>query len=308
MVLGFLKRASGGVGCYGKLPLHGDYVSHANDGPEARFLSAWLDQGYRLTPGRDNPDAAELGYLVRSRRKALVGVLWPSGDASGTRRFPFAMFATVATRALAGLGELVTVGIAPTIVELAKAFPGIREAAAVDQIHSILSKIQVPPLPEADEVRKEFGRESANPLSAKSARPVLFEVLRFADALGGGRKGEAPSFAVRLPLRTEYPASLETAAWLSVLGHRLGDPGLPTNCHLFVRRSKGVVDGEMFVIHRDLKPEDLGFVLSPTEDYPYGNVLALGEDDPDAAEFVAGLETRFPEGFTLADLVSVGRE
>jgi len=60
------------------------------------------------------------------------------------------------------------------------------------------------------------------------------------------------------------------------------------------------------VIHRELRSEDLGFVLTPTEDYPYGNLLGNDANDPAAAEFAASIET--PEGaeFTLADLLRAG--
>jgi len=306
MVLGFLKKGPGSVGCYGKLPLHGDYISHANDGQEARILSHWLDKGYRLTPGRDNPDAAEVGFLIQSRKRTLIGVLWPSGDASGTRRFPFTLFATMPAKPLAHCGDLVTVGIAPTIVEMARSFPGIREAAAIDQIQAILARIPVPAEPQAEEVRSEFGREAARTLSAEAAMPVLFEVRRFTQALGGGKKGDAPHFAVRIPLRTEFAPSLEAAAWLTILSHRLGDPGLTARSHLFIRRAKASADGEMFVIHRDLKPDDLGFVLIPTDEYPYGNVLGADGEDPDASEFVAALSGKAAGGFTLSDLVAAG--
>ena len=45
--------------------------------------------------------------------------------------------------------------------------------------------------------------------------------------------------------------------------------------------------GELVLIHRDLKPEDLGFILSPTEDYPFGNVLGAPSDDPEVEDFWA---------------------
>jgi len=306
MVLGFMKRGPGSVGCYGKLPRHGDYVSHASDGPEARFLSSWFDKGYLLTPGRDNPDAAEVGFLVRGRKRGLVGVFWPSGDASGTRRFPFALFAPMPTKTLAQCGDLVTVGIAPAVVEMARAFPGIREAAGIDQIHGLLSRIPISTPPSVADIRSEFGREAGRSLSAAAAMPVLFEVLRFAAALGGGNRGEAPNFAVRIPLRTEYAPSAESAAWLSILSERLGDSGMTARSHLFIRRAKGSAEGEMFVVHRDLKHDDLGFVLIPSDEYPYGNILGNEGEDPDVAAFVAELTGKVSGNFTLSDLVNEG--
>jgi hypothetical protein len=306
MVLGFLKKGPDSVGCYGKLPLHGDYVSHANDGPEARFLSSWLDSGYRMTPGRDDPDAAEVGFVIGGRKRALVGVTWPSGDASGTRRFPFTLFVAVPAKPVAAYGDLVTVGVTPPIVKMLNAYPDIRQAAAVDRIMHLVSAIPVPPLPDATAVAGEFRSRASETLSAAAAMPTLFEVIRFTDALGGGAKGGAPAFAVRIPLRTEYAPSLEAAAWLSILSHRLGDPALTAKSHVFVRSPKGGADGELFLIHRDLKPEDLGFVLIPTDEYAYGNFLGDDGDEVESQDFVTELSGNHPRGFTLMELVSAG--
>ncbi|MEN8148218.1 MAG: TagF domain-containing protein [Planctomycetota bacterium] len=306
MVLGFLKKGPNSVGCYGKLPLHGDYISHASDGPEARFLSAWLDNGYRMTPGRDNPDAGEVGFVIGGRKRSLVGVFWPSGDASGTRRFPFALFVSVPSKPLVQYGDLVTLGVTPAVVSMAKAFPAIREAAAVDRIMHLVSGVQIPPLAAADAVTMEFSARAGESLSAAAALPVLFEAERFTDALGGAKKGGAPNFAVRIPLLTEFAPAAEAAAWMQILSHRLGDSGLAANGHVFVRRPKGSHPGELFLVHRELKPADLGFVLMPTDEYPYGNYLGDEVGSAEAAEFAQAVAEQHGSGFTLLDLVAAG--
>lgn len=305
MVLGFGKKGPGSAGCYGKLPLHGDYVSHANDGPEARRLSTWMDEGYRLTRGHDNPDAAEVCFLLVDGRRAIFGVFWPSGDASGTRRFPFALFVPTPSKTIGPFGATIPEAIVPAILNLTKAYPDLREAGSPDRITSLMSAIHVPPFPDPASVRSQFGRDAAQSLSADAAKPVLFEVMRFTDALGSTKKG-APNFAVRIPLTTEFAPSAEASAWLDILGRRLGDPNLGSSSSLFVRPPRGAACGELVVIHRELRPDDLGFVLTPTEDYPYGNCLGNDTGGEEAAAFAASLET--PEGteFTLADLVRAG--
>jgi len=115
-----------------------------------------------------------------------------------------------------------------------------------------------------------------------------------------------PNFAVRIPLRTEFAPSAESVAWLEILGVRLGSPSLASECHIFVRAARGSVPGELVVIHRELRPDDLGFVLTPSDDYPYGNYLGEEAEDRAAAEFVAAIESPAGTVFTLSDLVRAG--
>ena len=66
--------------------------------------------------------------------------------------------------------------------------------------------------------------------------------------------------------------------------------------------------GEMFVFYRDLKPSDLGFVLEPTEEYPYANILGASDDDPDAARFRGWVEEKLGSAASLGDLLALPLE
>ena len=144
MVLGIGRKAQEGVGCYGKLPHHGDYVSHQSDGAEAQRLTAWLDGGYRLTGGGDDPEAAETWFLLRGQKKAAIfGSMCPSGDASNTRRFPFTLFAEASTKGLAALEHHVTIGLAPTWRAMSGAFTDLRETTTIDGVRERLQGIAV---------------------------------------------------------------------------------------------------------------------------------------------------------------------
>jgi len=131
---------------------------------------------------------------------------------------------------------------------------------------------------------------------------VLFDAVRLTKALAGrGKKGEAPMFAVHLPLRTGYPTAVEGCAWIDLFARRFSAPAMPQESHLFLRPPASGRPGELALIHRELRPEDLEFVLSPTEDYPYGNVLGTdpADDDPEVEEFWRSFRERTGESPTL---------
>jgi type VI secretion system ImpM family protein len=302
MVLGFGKRGPDSVGCYGKLPLHGDYLSHGSDGPEARRLTAWFDAGYRLTRGSDSLNAAGTGFILPGLgKRTIYGGFWPSGDKSGTRRFPFTLFAAGRTKPLAQLGALAPLALVRMWDTISAAMPGLRAAGTVDKVTTIVSGITMPALPSPEEAAAEFARASEVPALVARAKPSLLDVVRLTAALKTEKK--APPFAVRIPLTTQYSAAAETVAWLTILSRRLDHADLAAESQLFVRPPKGHETGELFVIHRELRPDDLGFVLHPTEDYPYGNLLGEDDDDPDNAEFFARFDEAAGENPTLAKFV-----
>ncbi len=310
MVLGFGKKTTAGVGCYGKLPLHGDYVSHQGESPEARRLTTWLDDGYRLTGGRDDQTAPETRFLLHGRKKgAIFGMLWPSIDHSGTRRFPFSLFAELPGKALASAGAGIPLALSPTWTSMRDAYEALRGAATPDAIRAALSQIQVFGVPEdLEEVRAKFSLGAMAAPVADRTRAVYVDVLRLTGALGPGRKGTAPEFAVRIPLTTVADPEVETTAWLSILSRRLLAPDLSAECHVFFRpRGQGEA-GELFAIHRELRPEDLGFILTPTDQYLYGNLLGEAHDLSAGGAAADWVLSRAGPGKTLRDLVELDPE
>ncbi len=306
MVLGFLKKGPGGVGCYGKLPFHGDYLYHQNDGPEARRFTAWLDEGYRLTRGEDDPAAAGTRFVTPGRgRRTLFGSFWPSADSSGTRRFPFALFAELPARPLAQIGYFIPVALSEVWAEMAEVVPSIREAGNQEAIPGLLARIRIPDLPHPEDEQKRLGRAGGDPGPLSAVAEVLFDTLRMTDALGGDRKGDLPAFAVRLPLRSGARPEHEAAAWLEIFTRRTRADSLPARSHLFLRPGREGGEGEFFFFHRDLRAEDLGFIISPTEDYPYANCLGSPDEDEELAAFRRWFDENAPAAGSLRDLVDL---
>lgn len=88
-------------GCYGKLPIHGDFIRHRAGDPEIDALDQWLQTG--ILKGRQEAGAAfdaawdatpPARFVYRSPRskRIFAGVLTASVDKAG-RRFPFIVFA-----------------------------------------------------------------------------------------------------------------------------------------------------------------------------------------------------------------------
>jgi hypothetical protein len=281
-------------------------VSHQCDGSEARRLTAWLDEGYRLAGGTDDLDSPATSFVLPARKKAaLYGRLWPSGDSSGTRRFPFALFAEAPVKAMGELGPLASFAVLSGIAAMDAAWPGLRECAAVEGIGRALAEIPTATLPERQSARVSLhaltGQQALSPL----VTATLFDLARLTAALPEAGKGKAPPFAIRLPLATALAPEAEAGVWLSVLGTRLRAPKMAGDTAIFARAGKDGRPGDLVLIHRELRPEDLGFVLRPGEDYPYGNVLGVEGDDDACTPFRAWLAERVGSAPTMAEVAGL---
>jgi len=95
------------VGCYGKLPLHADFIRH-RAGPELRRLDTWLGEGLHMLQERMGDVWSEAFYGMPTLRfmrsfadsgRVVVGVICPS-HGKAKREFPFLVYATLEDRAL----------------------------------------------------------------------------------------------------------------------------------------------------------------------------------------------------------------
>ncbi|MEZ6186376.1 MAG: type VI secretion system-associated protein TagF [Planctomycetota bacterium] len=96
------------VGCYGKLPLHGDFIRH-RAGPELRRIDAWLQEGLHELKQRLGAEVWSEAFFgmptLRFMRtfadtgRVVIGLICPSHGKVG-REFPFLVYATLELRAL----------------------------------------------------------------------------------------------------------------------------------------------------------------------------------------------------------------
>jgi hypothetical protein len=76
---------------YGKLPLAKDYLRVGCGDGAGRDLREWLDRTFGT--GREELVLHEpLRFLGQGAKDPLQGILWPSSDVGGLRKFPFTLF------------------------------------------------------------------------------------------------------------------------------------------------------------------------------------------------------------------------
>lgn len=99
------KRESPQLELYGKLPLAKDYLRIGCGDGAALALRDWLDRGFSGNAQGQALIARPLCFLAAvDSAEPVQGCLWPSSDAGGLRRFPFALL--VARRRKALLADL----------------------------------------------------------------------------------------------------------------------------------------------------------------------------------------------------------
>ena len=179
------------------------------------------------------------------------------------------------------------------------------ECAAAEGIGHIVSGIPVAELPERRSALVSLhhltGQQALSPIVAGA----LHDLARLTSALPDGNKGKAPPFAIRLPLSTGMAPEAEAGVWLSVLGTRLKAPKLAGDTAIFMRPRNGDTPGDLLLIHRELKPEDLGFVLAPSDEYAYGNLLGADVDEEAISPFRAWLAERVGTAPTMAEVAGL---
>jgi type VI secretion system protein ImpM len=111
--------SASGIGYFGKLPAHGDFVKLADDPPVLGVLDDWLAQVMTRLPAdarwKLNYDAlapVSFAFVGPDRHHAVAGHLVASHDQSG-RRFPFLMMRTVDLPDPAGFAARCPLAFAP---------------------------------------------------------------------------------------------------------------------------------------------------------------------------------------------------
>jgi hypothetical protein len=90
---------------------------------------------------------------------------------------------------------------------------------------------------------------------------------------------------------SEYGPAIEDSASERPAGESpASGPDLPT--------------GELFLYHRELKPEDLKYVLSPVPDYPYVNSLGTHANLPEAGRFREWFDENVGPDATMAKVLA----
>jgi len=156
------------VGCFGKAPCEGDYLTHDVSSAAARMLRHWLREGFkgaRLTEDGSESDFAEgpgrrLLIAPADANRWLAGVVGPSED-SHPRKNVFAVFVHLPKRLYAKSYHLLPLALAPIWASLEDTREQLLEVLSRDSFFDMLTGSRVPPPITPAEAKIEYERHTA---------------------------------------------------------------------------------------------------------------------------------------------------
>lgn len=254
------------IGCFGKLPIYGDFLSAAGDSPEAQEFVNWLQEGVAAcaVPTFAPDQMLQMLWQPASSRRTLAALLWPSQDQAG-RRFPFAMFASLPGGFVGKQGPRALVAADGVWRAMRDARPAVVGAARRADVDAVFRDLTAPPPPEDRDVNRAYvDRAQAAQFRREDFVPVglhVQDLVWFAENLGGTAD---PRFALRMRLHGVTDPVVEGATWLHVLSDRLGLGSLDAALVVRTARADGA---SVFAFRRALSRDDFGFLFAPGAEY-----------------------------------------
>jgi hypothetical protein len=227
-----MERDTFPLGCYGKLPFWPEYLKENVSFPSSRKLVAWIHEGRSEASlaESDDPGQAEppperarlrLLYGEPGATEIVAGVIRPSADQGGLRKFPFMVLTHLPRRLFAGSYPLLPMALAPVWEALDEAWERLASVASREAFQEIAGSHRVPsPLPPR-EVEREYRARQQEKMAALLDRgdgASLEQLARnMPDLLGRIRK-EPGTFRVELPVSADPAnACLDTSFWIDLL-------------------------------------------------------------------------------------------
>ncbi|MCE9637035.1 MAG: type VI secretion system-associated protein TagF [Planctomycetes bacterium] len=282
-LFGASRAAPSRIGCFGKLPVYGDFLSSGADSPEAEAFVTWLQEGAAasVVPSFAPDQVLQMLWQPVGARRTLAALLWPSQDAAG-RRFPFAIFTSLAGGFVDRHGPRALVaadGVWRAMRELRTA---VAAAPRQAEVYACFRDANAPTPPEDRAVNRAYvDRAQAAQFRREDFVPVglhVQDLIWFAENLGGTAD---PRFALRMPLHGSADPLAEGATWLHVLHDRLG---LGTLDAALVVRSARADGSSVFEFRRPLARDDFSFLFAPTADYRAADHLGFRVAPTSAAD------------------------
>lgn len=215
--------------CVGKLPTHGDFVSHRAGTPAMRAFDEWVQKGLYRARQRDGSwedrfhEAPPMDFVFTPRKTSnlLLGVLQPSRDRSG-RAYPFTVAceipkASVDTRCLPYLplhAESFLSEAARVVHDAVNEDISYREVADhVDQIDSSLRPRSSPPQTYAHRLKHRTMGEFVESLYGAFDDPRKYRVWK--NLLDVVRSLKRQSSPPRLNYGVQYPLGADEESFTS---------------------------------------------------------------------------------------------
>ncbi len=294
------------VGCYGKLPIHGDFIRHNVGAAEVSVLDRWFQEGLfsgqKLLGGQfsdvfDRAPASRFIFNMPSIGRVVAGVLMPACDKTG-RQFPFLILTGTPIKEF-GLEVSLLPGIFEGFFERAHAvmkdWIGKDLKTFLGRVDTLSFNLDV--RTESRKVAQLAAKRTLTSLwtdtfgaPADVRKYILLQNL--ADSI---RPQVAPKFALRFP---STPSALDAACWLELVQKLIGRSGLPTL--LLWNFPQNETAAHMTMLFEELHAKYLLPMLNPDRESDV--IYRLGKYGPSDDAKLAAAKKRYG---SLADSVSL---
>jgi type VI secretion system protein ImpM len=212
-------------GCYGKVPIHGDFIRHNVNGPEIDHLDQWLQQGILSSrqslgtlwdPTFDASRPQRFLYRPPGGGRTVAGVIAASKDKPG-RRFPFLVFTFIDPRMAPGEATVLPAALETFFSAAQEEIQGGWQGKDLKGYLGKLDALALPP-------SLEEGRKSILTFVAGSTNGSFWsglfgsaddfrKYLLIHNLVETIRPATVPKYALRIPRVTRGP---EVAFWLEL--------------------------------------------------------------------------------------------
>jgi type VI secretion system ImpM family protein len=260
------------AGCFGKLPCYTEYLEENIAYPTSRALKNWIHEGRaeaRMVGGAGEAEEAHetlhrrFVYGIPGSVELAVGVIRPSTDQGGHRRFPFMLVTHIPRRHGGKHYSMLPLALEPVWDALDDAWENLASLETHSAFKELLGSTLIPAPPPIDEVRSTYdlllgessgrvfsGHEGAGPSALKRNFPEFLRRL--------GKGGETP--ALEVPVSGDLAeACADTAFWLEAVNRQTFWKRFEPS--MFIEGASQKKNRHVFMVFGIIRPQDYAPIL-----------------------------------------------
>jgi hypothetical protein len=303
------------LGCYGKLPFWPEYLKETVSYPSSRALVTWIHEGRGeaslgggggqvASPPEETARLRLLHGEVGSP-EIVAGVIRPSADQGGLRKFPFMVLTHFPRRLYGGKSySLLPLALAPVWEALDHAWDTLASVASRDAFREILSSLRIPsPAPprETEESYRSHQKDKAGGFMGRGDGASAEQLAANMPELVAQIRRGAGALRVVLPVSSDLEAaSLDTSFWADLINRQFMLRRVELS--VFLDESPRQAERKVLLAHPPLTPPDYAVIMGGADSaagilrpaHPAaGQTAASGAPGPEVT-YADLLSRRFP--------------